>query len=195
MKVNVYDFDKTIYKNDSCEDFIKYTFLKHPFLIIYTLIKSFPTWILFVLKKKTLEELKNQLMSFVPKINNFEGFVNNFWNKKDHLIKKWYLNQRKEDDVILSANFDFIIEPICKRLGIKNYICTKFNIKTGKIESTQCRKENKIKMFIEKFPNFIMNKTYSDSKNDIPLLENGVEGYVVKGEMINKYFPGYFEKK
>lgn len=193
MKVNVYDFDKTIYKNDSCVDFVKYTFVKHPFLLITTFFKVLPTGILFLFKLRNLEQLKNKIMSFVPRINNLEEYINSYWDKKEHLIKKWYLDQKEENDIILSANFDFIIGPICKRLGVHNYICTKFNTETGKIEGLQCRKENKIKMFKEIYPNYIMNKTYSDSKNDIPLLENGIEGYIVKGNIIKKYYKGYFK--
>ena len=191
MKVNVYDFDKTIYINDSAVDFVKYTLKKRPFLIIGTLIKSIPTCILFLFKIRSLKQLKESLMSFILKINNLKEYVEVYWNEKEKYIKKWYLNQKESADIIVSANFDFIIAPIAKRLGVE-FIATKFNTKTAKVEGLQCRKENKIKMFYDKYPNYKMNKTYSDSKTDIPLLEEGIEGYVVKGETIEKYYKGYF---
>lgn len=193
MKVNVYDFDKTIYKNDSAVDFTKYTLKKHPLLIIKTLFKSIPCIILYLFHKKDLKTLKENLMSYVIKIDNIENYVEKYWDKKEELIKNWYFKQKKDTDVIISANFLFIIAPICKRLGIKYYLATEFDTKTGKILGKQCRGENKIIMFNENFPNFEIDKTYSDSKTDIPLLEAGKPGYVVKRNEIIEYYKGYFK--
>lgn len=193
MKVNVYDFDKTIFLHDSAVEFVKYTFTKHPFLVSLSLIKAFPYGLLYLVNSNYLKILKEQIMSFVPKINNLDDYLNEFWNEKYHLVNKWYIDIKEEDDVILSANYEFIIKPICEKLGVKHFIATPFDIKSGKITGIQCRKKAKLELFREKYPNFIINKTYSDSKNDIPLLESGNPGYVVKGTKLIEYYKGYFK--
>ena len=47
---------------------------------------------------------------------------------------KWYMKQQKEDDIIISASPDFLLRPICKRLGIHSLNASNVNIYTGKIE-------------------------------------------------------------
>lgn len=193
MKINIYDFDKTIYKNDSCVDFIKYTLKKHPFLMSFIIIKSIPSMIMYLFNKKYLKKMKENLLSIITKINDFENYIEKFWDKHEKNINSWYLNQKKETDIIISANFDFIINPICKRMKLQNIISTKIDLKTAKIIGNQCRKEEKVKVLKEKYPNILVGETYSDSKNDIPLLEIGNPGYVVKGEKLEKYYKGYFK--
>ena len=38
--MNIYDFDNTIFKGDSSIKFIKYSLLRHPFIVIPSMFKS-----------------------------------------------------------------------------------------------------------------------------------------------------------
>ena len=78
-------------------------------------------------------------------------------------------------------------------MKLQNIIRTKIDLKTANLIGNQCRKEEKVKVLKEKYPNILVGETYSDSKNDIPLLEIGNPGYVVKGEKLEKYYKGYFK--
>ena len=49
MLVNVYDFDKTIYKRDSGVDFILFSMKKYPFKVLKSILKTIPILIMFLL--------------------------------------------------------------------------------------------------------------------------------------------------
>ena len=57
-------------------------------------------------------------------IENIDSDVTEFWDNNSRKIKSFYLRQRRDDDVILSACIDVVLEEICKRLNIKNYIAS-----------------------------------------------------------------------
>ena len=78
MKFDLYDFDGTIYDGDSGIDFIKYSIKNHKGTL-KCLFASIWTVILFILKLRTKEEMKNKLFAFVKDIDNIEEFVDGFW--------------------------------------------------------------------------------------------------------------------
>ncbi len=49
--MNVYDFDGTIYNGDSGVDFIKYSIIKHPFIVTWHGVKSIKYFLLYKLNK------------------------------------------------------------------------------------------------------------------------------------------------
>lgn len=192
MLVNVYDFDKTIYRNDSGVDFVLYSLKKYPFHVLGSVFKTIPVLLLFMLKKRSLMDVKSVVISFVTKVD-IDKLLKDFWDSHEKYINKWYLKQKNSDDVIISANYDFLLKEICKRLKIKNLIATHYDFKTKRLVGTHSKGKDKIKLFYEKYPDYKMNKTYSDAKVDIPLLEEGKVGYVVSGEKLEKYYKGYFK--
>ena len=69
--------------------------------------------------------------------------IKDFWNENEHKIKKWYIEQKEENDVIITANYEFLIREICNRLKIKNLIATEYDFKENKIKGINSREENK----------------------------------------------------
>ena len=195
MKVNVYDFDDTIYKGDSGVEFYLYMLRKRFFIVSMSMLKAIPVSILYLLKKRETRDIKDKLFSFIKHIPNLDEYVKSFWNKNQHKIKKWYLEQKKDSDVIITANYDFLIKEICNRLNIRNLIATEYDFNSYKIKGIHSRGEGKIKLFEERYPEYKIDKTYSDSKKDIPLLRAGNPGYVVKNDKIIEYKEGYFKWK
>lgn len=189
-----YDFDNTIFAGDSSVGFYKYCFFKRPLLVFGYLIASIPTLIMYLFKIRTRIEVKDKLFAFIPKLNNILELVEDYWDINEGGIKEWYLNQKDQDDLIISATYDFIIDPICVRLNIKNVISTDYHLKKGKTVSLHCYEKNKIIMFNEKFPKKTIKVAYSDSASDIPLLEYATSGYVVKGNQLIPYKKGIFDK-
>lgn len=189
--MRVYDFDDTIYKGDSGVDFFKYSFSKRPFKVLLSLLNTILFLPLYALKIIKTIELKEKIFGYVKSCNNIQELVEDFWDLNEHKIKPWYLKEQHKDDVIISASFDFYIEPICKRLNIKNVITTEYNLKTGKTIGLHCSGENKIVKFEEKFPGKKMSKSYSDSGSDIPILEYAKEGFIVIDDQIIPYDKNY----
>lgn len=193
MKVNVYDFDDTIYRGDSGVEFYLYMLRKRFFIVFLSMLKALPVSILYLFKKRDTRDIKDQLFSFIKYVPNIDDYVKSFWDKKEVKIKKWYLDQKKDSDVIITANYDFLIKEICSRLDIKNLIATEYDFKNYKICGIHSRGVGKLKLFKERYPEYIIDKTYSDSKKDIPLLREGHPGYVVRGDELIIYKEGYFK--
>ena len=96
------------------------------------------------------------------------------------------MNHQKSDDVIISASFNFIIEPLCKEIGIKNIIATKYDVREGHIIGNNYKGEEKVKQLKKMYPNNIVKEAYSDSLSDIPMLKLAKEAYLVKNNELNK---------
>lgn len=181
--MNVYDFDKTIYDGDSTLDFYIYCLRKKPVLIKYFPIQ-FHALLKYKLKKCTKLYFKEQFYSFLNGIDNVDRFVEEFWDKNQKKIKKWYIHSKNDSDVIISASPEFILNPICERLAIKNLIASKVNKINGQYESENCYGEEKVDRFREKFSNDTIDKFYSDSLSDYPLAKISKKSYIVSGENI-----------
>ncbi len=183
--MNVYDFDDTIYRGDSSVDFYIFCLRKNIKLLKY-LPKQIKAVILYKLKKIDKNKMKEIYFSFLNDIDA-KNCVKEFWNKKNKNIKKWYMESKKEDDVVISASPEFLLKPICEEIGIKNLIATKVDMKTGKFIGDNCKGEKKVELFREKFKEAKIDKFYSDSYSDTPLAKISEEAYIVKGNRISEW--------
>lgn len=181
--MNVYDFDKTIYNGDSSIDFFFSCLLKKRTLILHIpiIIISF---IKYKFKRITKEELKSNFFKFVKKIDTSE-YTKCFWKKNEKKIKKWYLNKKKNNDIIISASPEFLLKPITDKLNI-NLIATIVDEKTGNLISKNCHGKEKVKR-LRKFTKKEINEFYSDSLSDLPLKEIAKKAYIVKKNKIEKW--------
>lgn len=181
--MNAYDFDKTIYKNDSSTDFLLFCLLRHPKALsrVPSIIAGYVKY--FIFKKGRKEDFKEKAFSIV-KYCDINKDVADFWHKNKGKIKEFYLKQKKEDDVIISASPRFLLEPICIDLGIKHLICTEVDHKTGKFLSLNCWGKEKVVRFKMKFKNTEVKEFYSDSYSDTPMAELAKVAFIVKDEKL-----------
>ena len=179
--MNIYDFDNTIFKGDSSVKFIIYSFYHHPILVLKGVFKAF---LAFFKPNKKRGIVKSNLYSFVKDIPSLDNYVHNFILKNSHRVKKFYLDNKREDDVIISATYDFIIEPFCKSIGIKNVIATKYDTKKGTLIGNHCKGEEKIIRLDKEYPNSNVEEAYSDSYSDMPMFKRAKKAYLVKGEKL-----------
>lgn len=180
--MNVYDFDKTIYNGDSSVDFYIFTLKKNP-KILKHLPKQIFSIILYKLKRIDKTKMKEEFFSFLQDIN-VESTLDEFWSIKEKKIKKWYIEQKREDDLIISASPEFLLRPICKKLGIKNLIASKVNKKTGKFEDENCKGAKKLELFNKEYKNKQIDNFYSDSISDKPLADTSHKAYLVRKDNI-----------
>ena len=185
--MNIYDFDNTIFKGDSSVKFIKYSLLKHPLKVSWALIKSLKEVFKFWFKKSNVGNIKSVMFSFVKSIDNLDEYMENFVLKYQKNIKKFYLEQKKDNDVVISASFLFIVQPFCEKLGIKHVIATNYDCKKGIIIGNNCKGEEKIVRFKEHFNINDVNEAYSDSLTDIPMFEIAKKAYLVKDDELIIY--------
>lgn len=183
--INVYDFDKTIYDGDSSVDFYLYC-LKRKKSIIFLLPIQIFAMVLYLLKMKEKEYFKEKFFSFLKKVPDVDLYVKEFWKEKGKNIKPWYLEQKEQSDVIISASPDFLLKPLKKQLNINKIIATKVNKKTGKFESKNCHDKEKVNRFNKEIKNKKINKFYSDSMSDKPMMEVAKESFLVNNNRIEK---------
>ena len=185
--MNIYDFDNTIYNGNTNVDLILYSLVRHPFKVSKSLILTLPLFIGYKLKKVTFIKLKETMLSFLFKINNLDEYLDCFVDKKMKNIKKWYLDNKKDNDTVMSASCEIWIIKFCNKLNIKNVISTKTD-KNGKIIGKNCKSEEKIRRFKEMFNDIRVDNAYSDSiKEDKPMFDIAKHAYIVKKNELIKY--------
>lgn len=182
--INVYDFDKTIYDGDSTLDFYFYI-LKKKKKIIFLLPMQIYGFIVYKLKIKNKEYFKEKFFVFLKQIDNVDEYIDDFYNKNKNKIKKWYLNQKNDTDLIISASPEFLISKFCKELNV-NYIATKVDEKNGKFLSKNCYGIEKVNRFQEEYKTTKINNFYSDSMSDKPMMNISKNSYLVKKDDIKK---------
>ncbi len=188
-RVNVYDFDGTIYNGDSSVDIYFFLLKRYPKLIAY-----FPKQILGMVRYKlhlsSKEEMKEMYFSFLKGVQTDKTFVDDFWKQNQNKIKEWYLNQKCKDDVIISASPEFLLKPICDILGIDNLIATKVELSSGKFLSKNCQGVEKVVRFKESFSEAEIEAFYSDSKSDIYMAKLATKAFRVKKNSIMDWEQG-----
>lgn len=176
--MNVYDFDKTIYDGDSSVHFFIYNYLKQPGLLVY-LPKQIMAMIKYKLKQIDKTQMKTIIYSYFQKIDDIDERVASFWLKHENGIKLWYLNQRRDDDVIISASPTFLLQPICDKLGV-HLIASEVDKKTGANLRENCYGKEKPIRFEEHYPLDRIDQFYSDSYSDQPMADLAKEAIFVK---------------
>jgi HAD superfamily hydrolase (TIGR01490 family) len=128
---------------------------------------------LSTIKGKKPEDMENLLSKFLIEV--IEPMINIYALRLLH-------NHSHNNDVMLlaSATNSVIVEPIAKRLGFKNIVATEVEIinesYTGKILGIPALGEGKLIkvkewMLLNNIESFDNSSFYSDSANDLPLLE------------------------
>lgn len=192
--INAYDFDETIYDGDSSVDFYLYCLKRKPSIIIMAPIQIYGA-LLYFLKIKNKDFMKERIFSFLKMIKNIDDYIEDFWIKHKKNIKEWYLKQKKKTDVIISASPEFLLKPLEKELGVDRIIATKVNKYTGKFESRNCHDYQKIKRYeAEMRRKNDIKRFYSDSiKSDKAMFEYALEAYLVKKNKIEKIDPNSYK--
>jgi phosphoserine phosphatase/putative flippase GtrA len=193
--MNVYDFDKTIYAGDSSIDFTLFCYRYYPNLlkcILYQLKGVF----LYTMRKIEKTEMKEMLFSYLREIDELSPIVEAFWKKNNKKIKTWYLEQKRSDDLIISASPEFLLMPICEQINVQ-CLASVVDEKSGRFLKLNCYGEEKVRRLREKYPLEKIQQVYSDSGSDKPLVEIADKAYMVKGEkciLWQNYRPSKMEK-
>ena len=177
--MNAYDFDGTIYRGDSSVDFYVYCLIRFPWILVLL-----PYQILGVLAYKcrlcSKETEKSIFFSFLKYVPDVTQAVNSFWKKNKKYIASWYLQQQKQDDIIISASPEFLLAPLCSGLGITHLIASKVDIQTGKFIGKNCYGEEKVHRLRQYLHDARISHFYSDSRSDYPLAQIADQAFLVK---------------
>lgn len=181
--MNLYDFDNTIYDGESTLDFFLFCLKKKKSLIKY-LPLVFYTATLYKLRLLSIDKLFNSVAKmtseFVSSNVNFNKLAAEFWKINERKLKANYLSRLNSTDVIVTASPKFLIEAILPKLKIKEAICSEFDTNTGQFKFVNYGK-NKVIAFKKRYPNERIVNFYTDSLNDLPLIEIAENSFLVKG--------------
>lgn len=180
--MNIFDFDKTIYRGDSSFEFLWFNLRRRPSLIIDVVRFVWRTGLYF-LGLKTKLEAKEALFGYLPKLDNVNQAVRDFWQNRS--LESWYLELQRSDDAVVSASPRFLIEPFLQQAGIRHVIASEVDAKTGKFLSPNCYGSEKIKRLRTEFPKKTFNQAYSDSLSDLPMLKLAKQAFIVeRGQLV-----------
>ena len=178
--MNVFDFDNTIFVPDSSYCFFMFC-LRH-----YTRAtgRAIPNSLLQFVKyvkdgRRDAQKLKEALFSYLNRIDSVERVVEEFWEENFCRIEDWYLRQKREDDLIISASPEFLLKPAADRLGV-SLIATQMNPYTGKIQGKNCHDEEKVRRFLACYPADSVENFYSDSLSDTPVARLAEKAWLVQ---------------
>lgn len=179
--MNGYDFDKTIYDGDCLVDFYFYTIIRRPFML-FVLPVHFVMLLFYYVRVISKKRIKELMLFHLRFFKNKQKLIKNFWKGHIFKIKVWYLNQKREDDIIITASPEFLVKPVCVKLDVNNIIGTKMSLNTQKISGKNCYGKEKLVRFKKQFPDTQLKTFYSDSLSDMPMMEFADKGILVKGD-------------
>lgn len=179
-KIDVYDFDGTIYDGDSTVDFFFFTLLRNPRIIV-KLPLIFWYACLYLLHIVSLQTFKSHFFSFVKKIKDIDREIELFWKKKEKKINAYFIENMKEKKptYVISASPEFLLKPFLKKWKNISVIASVVDKKTGVYTGKNCKGEEKIKRLDQKVKKYEIEHFYSDSLHDLPLAEISKQSYFV----------------
>jgi len=178
--MNIYDFDGTLYAGDSTMDFLKFSLKKHPSLVRFLPVMGFAFLRHYGFKSITKTVMKEQFYRI------FSGYdplalLEEFWDVHQEKIFPWYPGrQQREDDILISASPEFLLEPICRRLGIRHLMASRVDPKTGKYTGLNCHGPEKVVRLKETLGVTHCENFYSDAYSDQPLAEIADHAWIVQ---------------
>lgn len=187
MRRNVYDFDKTVYNGDSSVHFFCYCVKRHPRMLLDLPALGVHALRRYVFHAVTTTQMKQRLYRFLRLLPDTDAAVADFWATHRHNLKPWYLAQRADDDLIISASPEFLLSPICNELGV-SLLASRVDPRTGVYDGINCHDTEKVRRMREAFPDCEIDAFYSDSYADTPLAKLAKCAYLVKGNAIGRFF-------
>ena len=201
-KLIVYDFDKTIYGEETGTNFFKFYFKKFPLKSLVFIILYVEDILFYIFKQIKLKQLKERFFRFLEghSKEEIDKLVTEFWEIEKNKIYDWAKDElaenKKQSDLVIvtSASPKFIIEKFLLDFGYDLVFGTEF-VKfdndrfISKIygeNNKNDEKVKKLKIWAKKQKiSFEILKFYSDSIADKPLYDLAKEKvWVNKGEKI-----------
>ncbi|NCB50753.1 MAG: phosphoserine phosphatase [Clostridia bacterium] len=185
MKVNVYDFDKTILPYDSSLAFFRFCAGRYPRAAVLALpgILRAPLIPLGLSSKTKAKEWWYRYLTMIPDV---ETEVALFWEKNFKNINRWYLERRRPDDIIISASPEFLLKLPAEKLGVR-LIASRVDRYTGAYEGSNNDGAEKVRRLFLEYPDAKIGEFFSDSNNDTPLALLAEKAWMVEGDILKPW--------
>ena len=196
--MNCFDFDKTIYRKDCSVKFYLYCFFRKP-IMFFHIFKVFFFLLLNKIGFISTKKFKEKFFSFLKYIKNIDAMIEKFWEKELKNINEWYLDIKKDNDVICSASPYFLVSYAMKKINKKaKVLCTNMDITNGIINGENLKGENKVVELKKQFGDDVLfQSVYTDSLSDFPILDLAENKYIACGSKVylfGQQKPTFFTK-
>jgi phosphatidylglycerophosphatase C len=178
VTIDVYDFDKTIYDGDASRDFLVFCLRTQPAAWREVPLQIWAA-VLFALGQLPRDRFKERSFAVLRRLPDPAVAVDEFWRRHRRKLAPWYTRQCKESDVIISASPEFLLAPVIAELG-GVLIGTRMDPNTGLIDGDNCRGEEKVRRLRAAQPDAVVDRAYSDSLTDLPILRLARRPYIVR---------------
>ena len=131
---------------------------------------------------------KERFFVFLKLLKNVDQYVDEFWKLNEKYIRKNILEKSNNPKYVISASPEFLLEKICKKIGIEKVIASKVNSDTGKFTSENCYGEEKVKRLNKEEKNYEIENFYTDSFSDKFLAKLSQNSYLVKKNNITTFY-------
>ena len=187
--MNTYDFDQTIFYPDSSYCFVMYCLKKYPLAVLKAVPGAAWYGVKYLRKKAETKELKEHAFAFLKDLEDVDSTVRAFWEEHRGNIAEWYLRQKQESDLIISASPEFLLRPMTDELGVR-LIATRMDKHTGEILGANCHDVEKVRRFYEEYPGEHTERFYSDSLSDSPMADIADRAFLVDKDKITPWPDG-----
>ena len=181
-KVNVYDWDKTIFPVDSTVAFVRWCLRRHPG-VIRALLGTLVLLPGYLLGKVSKTAFKERMYGFLRRIPDVDAELEAFWAKNFDRVTQWYLAQQRPDDIIISASPEFLVRIPAQKLGVR-LLASRVDRHTGKTDGENCHGAEKVRRFQAEFGGARPDAFYSDSLSDAPMARLATRAHLVRGERV-----------
>ena len=169
-KVNVYDWDKTIFPVDSTVAFVRWCLHRHPG-VIWPLLRTLALLPGYWLGKISKTAAKERMYGFLRRVRMWTRSLRRSGQKKNFPARDaWYLAQQRPDDIIISASPEFLVRIPAQKLGVR-LLASRVDKHTGRTDGENCHGAEKVRRLHEAYPEVQIAEFYSDSRSDSPLAE------------------------
>ncbi len=180
--LRIYDFDQTIYDGNSTKDFFLFYLKRHPLSWIH-LPRQFFTLLMESIGLVEEHTFIKNVFYILKGAKNLDKDINDFWYINSSKIKAFYLEQKSPNDIIISASPEFLLLPMCKKLGVR-LIATRFDTRKLKCVGKYCYGQEKLQR-LKQIGIKECDEFYTDSMLDSPLIRISKRGYKVEKEKIS----------
>ena len=165
--MNVYDFDGTIFPSNCTFGFCIWCMARHPKLWVTYFPHAVKAMIRYKMGTIPKYRMLREIFRYLMLVDDCDVQIERYWDKNEKRIASWYLAQKKQSDLIISASPDCIIGPIARRLGV-NFVATEYDREFGVfMNNLMYAKEKSLYIIDHGFP--VIDHFYSDSLSDTPL--------------------------
>ena len=180
--MNVYDFDKTIYPRDSTAQFYLWCLRRYPasWVTLPCTAWAFFCLGLKIMPKTRCKQIFYRFLRHVP-----SAAPETFWREHIRDVCPWYLAQRREDDLVISASPEFLLRPVAKAVGFA-LMASPVDQATGLYRGENCHGQEKVRRFQQRYADAPIEGFWSDSRSDDPMARLAKQAFLVKkdGQMV-----------